>query len=41
MTRTLLSGRDLAVSQAVWKAMKVLPTPPRLLQNAIECVGAM
>ena len=40
-TRTFLSGLARAASQAVWKAMKVLPTPPRLLQKHTECVGGM
>ena len=35
-----MSGRDLAASQAVWKAMNVLPTPPRLLQNATSSAWA-
>ena len=41
MTRTLLSGLERAASQAVWKAMNVLPTPPRLLQKHTVCLGDM
>mmetsp|Transcript_34712 Transcript_34712/g.84982 ORF Transcript_34712/g.84982 Transcript_34712/m.84982 type:complete len:352 (+) Transcript_34712:787-1842(+) len=40
-TSTFLSGRARAASHAVWNAMNVLPTPPRLLQKHTECEGAI
>ena len=40
-TRTRSWGLARAASQAVWKAMNVLPTPPRLLQKHTVCLGDM